>query len=78
MTDVSGKSRKDPRPDDYSYNFSAPEVTPQRHAEMVRAAKAHAANHLSDPFAFGRIMCHMRRGIANPAEVYADAKGIPY
>ena len=38
------------------------------------AAWLHAITNVTDPFAYGRIMLHMERGIENPEEVAADAR----
>lgn len=75
MSKASGGRRKEPGLEDYSYSFSAPEVTPQRYEEFRRAAKLHADRHPSDPFAYARIMCHLKRGIVNADEVAAQARG---
>lgn len=76
MTSASGKSRNEPRLESYAYpKWHEAPMTPARHEELVRAARAFAECHPSDPFVFGRIYLYMKRGIANPAEVMADARG---
>ena len=73
MPNASGKSRKD-RAEDFSFPpWKEPKMTPQRHAEIVAAATAHAKRNASDPFAYNRIFLHMKRGLADPAEVRAGA-----
>lgn len=70
MKDASGTRRKDPRPDDYSYApFRAPEVTPERYREFHKAAKTYAQYEPSDPFAYGRAMLYLKRGILDPSEL---------
>jgi hypothetical protein len=73
MTTASGKRRKDPRSDDFSYpKWTEPLMTETRHRDLVAAAKVYAERHASDPFAFGRIYLHMKRGLADPADVRAE------
>lgn len=38
-----------------------------------RAARLHASAHHSDPFAYGRMKLHLRRGLADASEVAQDA-----
>jgi len=60
--------------EDFSYRpYRAPEATPARRAEMNKAAAAHVEANRSDPFSRGRVMLHMRRGLAAPSEVLVDA-----
>lgn len=69
MPNASGNSRDD-------FRFPAwrdPEMTSARLHEITKAATAFANRNASDPFAFGRIFLHMKRGIVAPAEVMADA-----
>lgn len=75
MTQARGNSRKEPRPDDFSYvKLVLPEMTPQRFRELDKAARAYAERNRSDPFAYGRIFLHMNRGLASIADVLADAR----
>jgi len=76
MAEVTGKRRKEPRLDDFTYSFRAPDLSDARLAEINRAGRLYAERHASDPFAFGRIVCHMKRGIADPSQVAADARGV--
>jgi len=48
---------------------------PQRNpAHVTEAAKLHSTWNTSDPYAYGRIMTYMQRGIADPDEVARDAR----
>lgn len=78
MTDASGPRRKERDANDFSFpEFRQVEMNAQRESAIHAAAKLHASRNESDPFAYGRIYLHMKRGIANVGEVTADAKGIP-
>jgi len=80
MTSVSGKRRptNESRADDYSFPIWRPPVfTDSQYTELRRAARAYAERNRSDPFAFGRIMCHMLRGFENASEVYSTATRKP-
>lgn len=76
VTEVSRKRGKEPRLDDFTYNFRAPELNPQRADEIERAARAYGERNASDPFAYSRMLCHMKRGIENPQEVVAALRGV--
>lgn len=76
MTNASGGSRNEPRLDNFAFpKWREAPMTPARQTEIENAARAYAVRHPSDPFAYGRIYLYMKRGIANPAEVVADARG---
>lgn len=47
----------------------APLQTPKFRIEMERAAAAHVEANRSNPFARGRILLHMRRGLDLPSDV---------
>jgi len=55
-------------PDDYK----APPIDERLTEE---AARLHAKAHLSDPFAYGRIKTHIRRGLIRAEEARSDATG---
>ena len=75
MSEVSGKSRKEPRPDDFRFpEYRAPELTSQRLSQIEKAAAAFAHRHASDPFAYDRILMHMKRGLAEPDHVLSDSR----
>lgn len=40
---------------------------------LIDAATAHARANNSDPFAYGRVMLHMRQGLEFPSDIKADA-----
>lgn len=67
--DKAGIGLEDLRPPEYK----EPVSTPDREREIQRAASLHAKAEASDPFARGRIICHMRRGIELPSDVIATA-----
>lgn len=48
-------------------------VPPTKPDEIERAARLHAQADHSDPFAYGRIKLHLRRGLAVASEVAASA-----
>lgn len=76
MTNASGQGRNEPRLESYGFpKWREAPMTPARQAEVENAARAYSIRHPSDPFAYGRIFLYMKRGIANPAEVVADARG---
>ena len=49
--------------------YRVPDVTPERAAIIHRAATAYAQRHSSDPWAYGRISLHMRRGLIDPDQL---------
>jgi hypothetical protein len=78
MQDASGPRRKDPRPDDYGYApFVSPELTPERYRAYHKAAKVHAEYDRSDPFAYGRAMLYLKRGILNPDDLRSGPASRP-
>lgn len=44
--------------------------------KMEAAARAHARVNMSDPFAYGRMMMKLRRGIESPFDVLKDSNSI--
>ena len=75
MQEASGKRRKEPRADDFSFpEYRAPEMSAERYRACHNAATAFAKRHASDPFAYGRIMLYMKRGIFTPDEVRSDSR----
>lgn len=50
-----------------------PLMTPAFAKELHDAASVYARRNASDPFAYGRIFLHMRRGIVSTSEVKSDA-----
>lgn len=60
--------------DDFTFKpWREPEMTVQRRAEVKKAADRHQEANLSDPFARDRALLYMRRGLALPSDVLADA-----
>lgn len=57
-------------------SYMRPEMTPTRRADIERAAGAHVEANRSDPFARGRAVCHMVRGLELPSDMLADANAI--
>lgn len=53
--------------------YRAPPMTEKRRSEIEVAAIAHAQADHSNPFAWGRVRLHMKRGIEEPAKVRAAA-----
>ena len=77
MSEVTGKRRKEPRFDEFAIpEYRVPVWSESQLHEMHKAALVHAERHASDPFAYARILCHMKRGIANVQQVSADARGV--
>lgn len=74
MTSASGKRRNESKPEDYSFKYTAPVWTPAQTEMLRRAASHHAQANPSDPFAYGRMLCHLRRGIEAPAGASLDTK----
>jgi hypothetical protein len=74
MTSASGQRRKEPKPENYTYNFTAPIWTPTQMNVLRRAASMHAEANRSDPFAYGRMLCHLKRGIEVPGGVISESK----
>lgn len=66
--------KKQREPESFKADFREPTMTPDRGADIARAAALHASADRSDPFAHGRITTHMRRGMALPSDVIADAQ----
>lgn len=74
-TPGQSKRRKDSDSvENFSYKFAPPRWTPTQLVELQRAAHMHAQRNPSDPFAFGRMLTHLKRGLANVADVIADNK----
>jgi hypothetical protein len=74
MTSASGKRRTESKPEDYSFKYTAPIWTQAQTDHLRRAASLHAQANPSDPFAYGRMLCHLRRGIETPGGGVPETK----
>jgi hypothetical protein len=54
--------------------FRAPVNDAKRLSEIYQAAAVYREAHASDPFAYGRAVLHMKRGIDFPSEVKAEGE----
>ena len=75
MLDPRGERRTDDEPNPVQFN--PPQFNRGQLQEVYRAAAAYAAKERSDPFAFGRMLTHLKRGIANINEVISDSRPTP-
>jgi hypothetical protein len=66
---------KGPATDEFMIRpYFPPTMTPQRAADIRRAGTMVAEADISNPFAQNRATFHMRRGLADPADVIKDAR----
>ncbi len=74
MPQASGKRRKKDSDtvENFGFKYNAPTWSPAQFAELERAARTYAEHERSDPFAYGRMLAHLKRGIADVEQVSAD------
>ena len=69
MTEVTGKRRKEPRYDEFAIpTYRKPVWSDTQLVEFNKVARNYADRNRSDPFAYGRALAHLKRGLADPSD----------